>query len=146
MEKIRAGQEQALFFALEQKSRRRQRDAHWFSSLASLLYEVTCDYGRSLGRPLMLLAMSALAFWAAYELVAHLAGSPSKGQDAVRFTFEQLFRPFLVWSPKYAEGDNLAWFAVAPLVFRLLATLQSLISIGLVAVFLVALRRRFRMD
>lgn len=61
------------------------------------------------------------------------------------FTVEQIVRPFWIWSSSTEEilrsrfGSNL-------MVVRLVATIQSIVSLTLIALFLLALRRRFKMD
>lgn len=146
MERLRSREEQAVFHALEQRSRRREfpwwRAARWFS----LLYDVTADYGCSIGRPLALLGLTTTVAWEIYMGVA-LACESVAPAEAFRFTFEQLARPFFIWSPSYG---GTGWVQEAlehcPFLLRGIATLQSLASLGLIALFLLALRRRFKMD
>lgn len=63
-------------------------------------------------------------------------------------TLEQVVRPFQVWQTDYLlkafelPVKREGW----ALVFRLVSTLQSALSLGLIATSLLALRRRFKLD
>ncbi|HEX4888987.1 MAG TPA: hypothetical protein VFW37_01250, partial [Alphaproteobacteria bacterium] len=60
-------------------------------------------------------------------------------------TFEQMFRPFGAWM-KDSIGVKLNLFQQGDLLIPMLASLQSLATIALLTLFLLALRRRFKMD
>ena len=68
--------------------------------------------------------------------------------ETVQFALHQLVRPFAVLIPVPASGGG-SWVATMlgqyPVLLRVLATVQSLIGIGLLTLFVLALRRRFRM-
>ena len=150
MEGLRAHDEQAMFFALQQRSQRHQLartdPVRWFSAL----YDLTTEYGQSLGRPLVALAMVIVGFASLYEMLSYLAGKPVPG-DALSFAIEQIARPFGIWSPRYLDGNGVAIWTKYLLenggvLFRLLATAESVAGLALVALFLLALRRQFKLD
>ncbi|MDA1131892.1 MAG: hypothetical protein O2905_01530 [Proteobacteria bacterium] len=150
MEGLRAHDEQAMFFALQQRSQRHQLartdPVRWFSAL----YDLTTEYGQSLGRPLVALAMVIVGFASLYEMLSYLAGKPVPG-DGLSFAIEQIARPFGIWSPRYLDGNGIVVWTEYLLenggvLFRLLATAESVAGLALVALFLLALRRRFKLD
>ncbi len=67
--------------------------------------------------------------------------------DYLSFTLRQTFRPFEVWSSRPDLIEPFACYGLVepPLLLHLLATLQSLFTFGLFTLFLLALRKRFRM-
>ncbi len=149
MGNIGARNEEAMFYALEQKSLRDSMDKSLrnlmsnkgFVWLLTLLYERTADYGRSVVLPLGWLVGVTVVFWFCYALAAAAPGA------AFDFAMAQLFRPFSVWIPLKAAGaPEAAVFATPPLLLKFLATLQSVISLGLLTLFILAVRRRFRLN
>jgi len=66
--------------------------------------------------------------------------------ESFQFTIEQPVRPFSAWLPsggillKPIFGSN----AVAVLGLQILATIQAIISLSLITLFILALRRRFK--
>jgi len=144
MESLRARNEEADFFALEMECRRQRRSVHWTERLAACLYKHLSDYGRSLDLPLLFFLLLLDVFFLIFGCFALAAKDPESIRLA-GFTLEQVFRPFYVWGdvPKGAENGLVAAY---PLLIPLLASLQSLITIGLLTLFLLALRRRFKMD
>ncbi len=134
MGKVKARNEEAMFYAYEQKSLRRRDDTPRPVKALSWLYELTADYGRSFVRPLACLVVVTAVFWLCYVLVATTPGA------AFDFAMTQLVRPFSVWIPLKAA------FAGPPLWLKFLATVQSVISLGLLTLFILAIRRRFRLN
>ena len=61
------------------------------------------------------------------------------------FTLEQMFRPFYIWS-EHTSPTAQSLLKKHSLLIPFLASLQSLFTIGLLTLFLLALRRRFKMD
>jgi len=150
MENVRARQEEAMFYALEQQSLRARKDTPWSTWAVSHLYHLTASYGQSFIRPLgWLLGITVFCFllYAAvvylssfswHHLWGHLRG-------ILDFTMEQFVRPFSVWGPFGGSGLKSILGGSLPLVVTVIATFQSIFSLSLLAPFLLALRRRFRM-
>ncbi len=143
MENVRARQEEAMFYALEQKSLRSRKDTPWSVWTASHLYHLTSNYGRTFLRPLgWLLGVTVVSFF-----IYAAFGSISLWGHLVDFTIEQLVRPLSVWLPTSEKslhklfGENL----LVQLGIKVIATFQSIFSLSLLALFLLALRRRFKM-
>lgn len=153
MERLGARDEQAMFFALEQQARAKKpltpRSVKFFSHL----YGMSSDYGQSFVRPLLLLAAVSTIFGFAYTLsfLFLINGQTPSFSFVANFTLEQLIRPFSIWTP-----DSLAKLGIAAgrpaapaaseLVLKVISTLHALVSLGLVALALLALRRRFKLD
>ena len=146
MGEVRAANEEAMFYAKEQDSLRHRTDTPGSIKLMSWLYMALSDYGRSYVRPLVILALLTAGSSLAYYLWhVWLAGSGEPG-NAFTFAMTQVVRPFFVWTTGGIGQSELPAIATAwPLALRLVATAQSIASIGLVTLFLLSLRRRFRL-
>ncbi len=147
MEFHRARREQGMFYALEQRALRKSGQLKGVApKLFSLLYDWTADYGRSFGLPFAWLALVTFFSFALYFELFHAEGLPRSGA-ALSFTIEQIVRPFFVWTSSYKPPSDImdVWEA-SKWPFRLVATAQSLISFGLLTLFILALRRTFKMD
>ena len=116
--------------------------------MISYLYKETADNGRSFTRPLYTLAWITILFFSVYSNIALFVSNP--GLDyygSFTFTMVQVFKPFSVWLPSGGATIELlvtagGWMSI---VLKLLATVQSLITLSLVTLFLLALRRRFKL-
>jgi len=128
MEGHRARAEEAMFYALEQESIRNQPDTPFAVKLFSLLYQWGSDYGRNFVAPFAWLIYFGLYFSFMYSM------SGEAKPEALSFTVQQYVRPFLVWG----EANVSVWI-------KLLASVQSLMGLGLGTLFVLAVRRRFRM-
>ncbi|RMH31466.1 MAG: pentapeptide repeat-containing protein [Nitrospirae bacterium] len=148
MEQHRARQEEAMFFALEQESLRKQQDTPRSIRWMSWLYKIGADYGESFVRPLGWIACVNAVFWAFYVLTVSWSVGEWPYQDSFRFAMEQLVRPFSAWVP----GGGMAlrnYFVDGSSGFLLIqfaATFQALVNLGLLALFILAVRRRFKLD
>lgn len=144
METLRARNEEAMFFAREMECRRNRKDIGFFERFAATLYKNLSDYGRSMDLPLLwLLALANISFLV-FGIVALATGIP----DSVHFlgfTFEQMFRPFYVWSMS-PVGTAPELVDPNPTLIPFIASLQSLATLSLLTLFLLALRRHFKMD
>jgi hypothetical protein len=145
MENLRARQEEAMFYALEQRSRRAMKTTPMSVKAASWLYEKTASYGESYIRPLLGVVLTAVFFSLVYGVIAFFLSSPSltlyeSSRFALHFALDQLLRPF---RPMNFNPQTLP--AGITMVMRLAATLQSVTSLSFLALFLLALRRRFKM-
>lgn len=144
MEQIRDRPQEGMFFALEQRAVRHQAKWWQLRKWLSYGYDWTCDYGRSAGRPLAWLGGLSLFFVLFYLA---LSGAVFVDWLLVRelfvFTVQQVVKPFAIWG---RSGDFLmpCFTNDLALIFKLLATLQSLLSLGLIALFILALRWQFR--
>jgi len=137
MESQRAWDEAGRFFAYELESRRHVADTPFLVKVFSLLYEWSANYGLSFGRPIGWLLLFSVLFAGLYENSD--LPSISDFSDALAFSIEQYVRPFAVWTANYPGADKI------PTTWKFIASLQSLLGIGLATLFVLALRRRFRM-
>jgi uncharacterized protein YjbI with pentapeptide repeats len=160
----RATAEEAMFWALEQITTRStlkplQRPRDIMPWLLSASYEAASFYGLSVTRPLLLFLVSTLIVFPLYVYQPlhefAVSGLPSDGitlreiADAVSFSMRQVVRPFDIWSRYDLDAlkllDPAASEQTSYLGTKLIATGQSVVSLALVTLFLLALRRRFRM-
>ena len=145
MEEVRSRQEEAMFYALEQRARRASGELKPFPWLLSWLYDKVSDYGRREGRPLLvLLAVSMLFgcsywFWSQKMAPFENLGLLTHPAAITNFTFDQLISPFRVWRSERVQMDS-EWH----LVLLLLTSLQTILSTILIALGVLAIRWRFR--
>lgn len=154
MERLRARHEEAMFFTKEQKCIRNRPDMNRLVSLVSVIYEWSADYGQSFARPLLRIMQALVAFWVLYFTfigsVSIPTGPPVNiAAEILFFSVEQIFRPFEIWRQSYdftpaLPGVELKYWWL--FILKLFATTQSLITLGFFALFLLALRKRFRMN
>jgi len=151
MAEMRARDEEGMFAALEQECRRKGTDTSGFVKVLSYVYDRASGYGQHAGRPILWLIGLALGFFHVY--LFGFAPSPPRTFDfepttlaeVFRFTLRQIVDPFSAFQK--TEGYVLAHvFNDPPLGLALLASGQSLLSLALIALFLLALRWRFRRD
>jgi uncharacterized protein YjbI with pentapeptide repeats len=97
---MRAHDEEAMFFALQQRALRTDRAWHDPIRLFSVFYDCTSTYGQSLMKPLLLFTLTLLAAVAIYAVAAHeQRGTWSQALAAgCAFASQQLLRPFASWS------------------------------------------------
>ena len=146
MEQIRSRDEEAMFYAYEQQSRRRQPHTQWIIKVTSWFYEITSDYGRSVELPFVWLIASLWFFVYAYALLWPYSLLPvDTDPKSIDFAFQQLVRPFSVWGREGIPVANLlSWRELITL--RLTATLHSILSLTFITLFLLAIRRRFKLS
>ncbi len=151
MQEKRAHNEEGLFFALELECRRLQSTVPLFERWFATLYKGFSGYGESLTRPIFLWLLTQAMFGFVYGwCIAH--SNEPEWQDVARFTLEQSVRPFAIWSERYrsAYEQSGGWIAnylgqeTFPFL-ELIASVQAIISLSLIFLFFLALRRRFRM-
>ena len=140
MEQLRNWDEQARFFRHEQRARRLRPDTPRALKAISWLYEKSADYGENPVRPLLWLLAVFLVFSGLYFLALSgpSADAPWQWPElgfTLRFALQQVFLPFRVF---IAEPP-------VPLLLGLLGALHSLLNLGLLALFVIALRRKFRL-
>lgn len=147
METNRDRPQEAVFFALEQQAMRSLRPWWHANRLLSYAYQVTSGYGRSAVLPLLWLVGSLMAFFLIYWT---LDGWQSGRDEALTtFTAQQAVKPFAVWGRVATDLSPLFLYdsasgAMIPLGFKLLATLQSVLNLSFVALFILALRWLFK--
>lgn len=146
MQKHSAWNDMALFYALEQRSIRHQPGTKRSIRVMSWAYDLTSDYGRSFLRPLVGLCMVWLVGLVLY-MFGHgvfVSGIPfGEGiQELVLFDLKQMVKPFDAIT-NTIPVSGLSGFG--KFLFGLIATLQTIATAGFVTLFILAVRRRFRM-
>jgi hypothetical protein len=111
--------------------------------IISFLYLIFSNYGQSMKKPLVILIMSLLGlFPSIYALtMANDIQNHINWGEAYHASFQQLFRPFEIYSARYVNNINLT----LPFIFYFTATIQSMLNVGLLTLFILAVRGRFRM-
>lgn len=147
MGEIQSRDDEAMFYAREQKCLRKLKETPSWVKLLSVMYAVTSDYGQSALRPFVWLLATTSIFSIIYVYVqfAVLVGHNALGSP-LGFAVEQIVRPFAILMSGYKSERQ--WVTAAleayPFWVPFFATVQSIISLGLLALLFLALRWRFR--
>ena len=146
MEQYRSRRNQAIFYSLEMRAARKTGEVKGFAKYLSILNDWFSEYGLSVDRPIWWFLGINVGFAGIYHLVGSIYGN-NQWFPYIRFTMEQIVRPFYVWTGAFKPSDilNCIWSDVSE-IFQILATFQSVFSIGLIALFLLSVRRQFKMD
>jgi hypothetical protein len=161
MEKSANKAREQVFYAFELMARRHQRATPWWERQMSRAYGAVADYGRSIGRPLVWLALLIPVFAAAYAGLLYgwrgetLAGLAPRVvlTECLSHSFQRVL-PFGPWaltpiqianSPVQSllNGPTNALFSLA---IRTLGSLQSLLALILAFLAGLAIRRRFQIN
>lgn len=155
MKQQEAHEEEAMFWALEQRSKRNnldlKRPSKWLPWALSWAYQWLSAYGLSETRPLLWLGawaavIAPLIYFFLRNPIDQLA-KPVGYSDILGFSLAQSVRPFFIWGD-YDGSDikSVLGEHIDPLSVKLFATADSLISLVLIALLILAVRRRFRMQ
>jgi uncharacterized protein YjbI with pentapeptide repeats len=154
MESVRDRTNEAMFFAYEQEAMRKTKQAPPLVRLLSFLYSISSRYGQSIGLPLFWLGITTFIAFLVYAYLQYGVGitdwshllseaylrksdALKKLWDILRASLEPIFKPLRI-----LNSEDLSY---RPRV-QLLMLLQSLLSLIWVALFLLAVRRRFKLD
>ncbi|MGN7612032.1 pentapeptide repeat-containing protein [Magnetococcales bacterium HHB-1] len=154
MESIGAKDDEMRFHALELKSRANKKGAKIALKLFTKAYEIGSDFGQSISRPLVIMFVGFSLFFLLYGVLYHqsvpqLGSFPSIMRELFIFTMQSYVQPFAVWSGKFLSHapETIQQFMNSyPLLIRLLATLQTILGAGLLTLFFLALRRKFKLE
>lgn len=161
MKQQEAHDEEAMFWALEQKSKRSslacnplngwRNASNWLPWSLSASYEALSNYGLSTNRPLGLLAawlgiVAPIIYFFLRSSADHVLNAISY-TDLFAFSLAQSVRPFFIWGDYAGDGiKSVLGPDTEVLAIKLFATADSLISILLLTLLILAVRRRFRMQ
>ncbi len=146
MEKVRARREEAMFYAYEQKSLRANKNIGNLVRFFSWLYEVSSNYGQSLGRPITAITALVFLFGFLYASIASPVINLNQSIDwvlvsqALSFSLEQIVNPFNIWKASFIP----AWFSGDLLTLKLLSTVESVFGLSFLALLLLSIRWRFK--
>ena len=129
--------EQADYFYLMQYCLEKVGKLGFFTNIISKFYRVCSDYGQNIGKSLISLFITTAIFTLIYcKFSLSMYGSElqscSNNQNSLIIAIQQIVKPF-----------NLI-FSNCNRYMQLIGCIQSLISIALIAIFLIALRWNFR--
>jgi uncharacterized protein YjbI with pentapeptide repeats len=137
MEGVRSRREETRFYALEIECRRRK--APWPEKIASWVYWAVSGYGVRFTQPILWFLVFGGLFYLLYGNSGWVTDAACLGTKKLfGFTVQQIVRPFGVWALKTTD-------CFSHLYLKLAATVQSVLSLSLLAMFLLALRLPFRM-
>ncbi|MCR4376732.1 MAG: pentapeptide repeat-containing protein [Rhodospirillales bacterium] len=145
MEEMRNWDGMAKFHALEERSLRHQPGTHWFVRFVSWSYDVASEYGQSLARPLVGVIGVFYFGFLLYCFVLGLAGIKGDASllvEVLKFDTMQMVKPFDAIISGVGITGLGPW---GRFFFGIVATLQTLATAGFVTLFILAVRRRFRM-
>jgi hypothetical protein len=140
-------EQEGMFYALEMDSRRNRTDVPLFERMIAVLFKFSSNYGQDTHLPLLWLALAMIAAPTIVYLLLPGLGYKDVGFESVAgFVERQFFPPPTVWSGR-EMGSAPAWaqslYERFNLVVVIGASFLSLLTISLLAVFLITLRRRF---
>lgn len=149
MDKNSCRREEAMFYILEQRALRNVNGAQsTWENAASWIYDKVSCYGTNFWWPIAWMFAALFAFgsiyalWASFPLAQPLKFDRVLFGKGLSFSFQQIVNPFWVWrddTPDLPMIDWIPWIKV-------IASVQSLVTTGLFALFLIALRWRFKRD
>jgi uncharacterized protein YjbI with pentapeptide repeats len=148
METNNARREEAMFYALEQKTLRRipGRQTRW-ENIASAVYEGVSAYGVNFWRPIVWLLITMLLFgmmyaiWISWPIALSSSFDGERFASGLVFSLQQVVNPFWIW-----RTSELPWPTAWPNTLKVLATFESLLTTALFALSLLALRWRFKRE
>jgi hypothetical protein len=154
-DRIREGE----FFTLELLARRKRSDVPWWERGFSWLYATFANYGNSIFRPMFTLLACLVLFTAAYyqtgeHLIFHEAPINTDHLIAAfSFAWHNMFAPFSVLDAS-KTGDGDAWLnallfddgPVVTLTMKIAGTIESMLTILLAFLVVLAARRRFQIN
>jgi uncharacterized protein YjbI with pentapeptide repeats len=145
LEELGSRDEQAMFFALEQRARAKKQSTPTSIRFFSDFYGTVSDYGQDFVMPLVFILVLTIGFTVLYGMTipSVMVNGPRSLVGLLTFSIEQMIRPFAIWSTTYKPELSESKMA---LVLRLLCTLHALGALGLATISLLALRRRFKLD
>lgn len=144
------------FFKFEMLARAKRPSTGPLTKFMTSIYGLTADYGGSLWRPLAALFISWLVFTLIYGVNGYFIGvTPTNPLSIfwgpIDLSAANIFRPLLIWSKAILPNDatwlDLYQDTLSPggwLTIKLLATVQSFISITLIFLFGLATKRKFQ--
>ena len=147
------------FYRFELKARSKKPSEPRLAKVAASAYGLAADYGWSIGRPFVSIALILFVFSAAYFVIGFwndALGSKvgESGWQAFEFSWNNVFKPLSALSPEGVQREERT--LAATLLYerggavaagvRALATLQSLMAIILAFLFALAVRRRFQIS
>lgn len=151
MHEIQSRDDESDFIVLEQRSLRKSYKLLSVERIASRIYDDTSEYGTSYWVSLRGLLISQVAFFFYYSIVAYktslICTLWADWGGFVRFTLAQVFRPFELFSYKYQMHS--LFEGISPFLKSMLylgSILHSSLSLTLFALFLLALRWRFKRE
>lgn len=135
----------AKFHALEERSLRYQSGTPWHVKLVSLAYDIASEYGQNLLRPLA--GLGGVFYFSFLLYCGVLVCAGEKGNvdvlvEVLKFDLMQMVKPFHAIVSDWQINGFGPWVRF---FFGIIATLQTLATAGFVTLFILAVRRRFRM-
>jgi hypothetical protein len=158
MEKVSDRNRAQRYFKFELLARQRRPSSSPIVKLFTRFYGWTADYGGSIWRPFGTLICLTVLCWLIYAAnAAYIADSVTEREntlsEALGFSISHIFRPFFIWS-KIAAANDVSWFdhyrtnlsGWGWLSVKLLATVQSFLSVTLLFLFGLATKRKFQIS
>ena len=150
MHNMKASLQEGEFFVYEQRTLRnlqfvgaRKKYRLSLEASVSWLYDVICRYGQSIGRPLFWLLFINVGFAGIFyfacdgSIIHDKITEIGRVPPAIGLTLQNLFNPFGLFGKALPFGYGAPWVVYASII-------QSLLSLIIIALVLVAVRRRFR--
>ena len=150
----RARELEGLCYAYERRCQRRslswKRPSEWFAKLISFMYDFSSMYGQSYGRAFALFIVVQAIFGISYAWAGgYIASTPLNWRlvaNISSFTLAQVAKPFALLTDSGSQSYAVLSHVNCMSCWRLATFAQSLLSLTILALFILALRWRFRRE
>lgn len=143
IEQMKSPAEEGRFFMYEQRTRANldlKQRGNRFAGAISKMYDLTNNYGQNVFRPFLLLIATNVVFAVVYLFFCtDIASGPPAPQivGAIGLSLQNVFAPFLFFG-RQAQFVPTAGLTIA------LSIAQSIVTLTLITLWLLAIRRRLR--
>jgi hypothetical protein len=148
-EEIGKGELEGLFYAREMDARCNRTDVSAFERLIAVLFALTSSYGQSAARPWLAWLVSVGLWTSTLWLWSQDAGEQPPFEEVLHFSLRQFVPPPTVWNSRELEAwtGNAPWLKALvdenPIWVLTFGTSATIVTVSLIAVFFIVLRRRF---
>jgi hypothetical protein len=139
--RLRDARQEAYFYALEQRGERYLADSEPVETLLSWIYDLVSSYGQSSSRAICWFILWNIFFACLFQLLFSTYITPTNSAfqsvQGIALALQNTFNPIALISEKpFVKITNVWVYAIA--------LIQSMGSIGIITLFLLAVRGRFK--
>lgn len=122
---------------------------NWWSCFCYKVYEYSSRCCQSIGLPIFWLIVVNLLFGFSYCVSSESCSAFSVNSEVnfemINFTLKQIFKPFYIWNEALGNKEFNGFKGVFLGLVPIIATLQSAVSLSLIALMFFAIRRKYKM-
>ncbi|MES2614466.1 MAG: pentapeptide repeat-containing protein, partial [Bdellovibrionota bacterium] len=147
MAHFKARREEAMFYALEQKSLR--KNLVFFDKVFSYCYDISSNYGQSLGNVffsmfiLFILFLTIYGMWFSPNININSSVDYEIIRESFVYTIQQIVKPFNVWiANNHSSNSNVHYV----LFLKIVSTIQSLLFLIFITLLVFTIRWKFKRE